>query len=81
LAKSPTKTIRMQSNHCFAAIYAFIKLERMKIATKMNHFALRSRLCLKAVQAAFKELQSLQLASCSTWFVRKVSQEDSLLSD
>jgi DDE superfamily endonuclease len=61
LAKSPTKTIRAQSNHCFAAIYAFVKLERMKLATKMNHFALRSRMYLKAVQAAFKELQSLRL--------------------
>jgi hypothetical protein len=61
LAKSPTKTIRTQSNHCFAAIYAFVKLERMKLATKMNHFALRSRMYLKAVQAAFKELQSLRL--------------------
>jgi hypothetical protein len=61
LAKSPTKTIRTQSNHCFAAIYAFVKLERMKLATKTNHFALRSRMYLKAVQAAFKELQSLRL--------------------
>jgi hypothetical protein len=63
LAKSPTKTIRTQSNHCFAAIYAFVKLERMKLATKMNHFAMRSRIYLKAVQAAFKELQSLRLVS------------------
>jgi hypothetical protein len=63
LAKSPTKTLRTQSNHCFASIYAFVKLERMKLATKMNHFALRSRLCLKAVQAAFQELQSLRLVS------------------
>jgi DDE superfamily endonuclease len=61
LAKSPTKTIRTQSNHVFASIYAFVKLERMKLATKMNHFALRSRMYLKAVQAAFKELQSLRL--------------------
>jgi hypothetical protein len=38
LAKSPTKTIRTQSNHCFASIYAFVKLERLKMATKMNHF-------------------------------------------
>jgi IS4 transposase len=45
LAKSPTKTIRTQSNHCFASIYAFVKLERLKVTTKMNHFALRSRLC------------------------------------
>jgi hypothetical protein len=69
LAKSPTKTIRTQSNHVFASIYAFVKLERMKLATKINHFALRSRMYLKAIQAAFKELQSLRLpdaepASC-----------------
>ncbi len=61
LAKSPTKTIRTQSNHCFASIYAFVKLERMKMATKINHFALRSRMYLKAVQSAFQELQSLRL--------------------
>ncbi len=61
LAKSPTKTIRTQSNHVFASIYAFFKLERLKIATKMNHFALRSRLCVKAVQAAFGELQALRV--------------------
>ncbi len=59
LAKSPTKIVRTQSNHVFASIYAFFKLERMKLATKMNHFALRSRMYLKAVQAAFQELQSL----------------------
>jgi IS4 transposase len=61
LAKLPTKTIRTQSNHCLAAIYALVKLERMTLATKINHFALRSRMHLKAVQAAFKELQSLRL--------------------
>ena len=62
LAKSPTKTIRTQSNHVSASIWAFVKLERMKLATKMNHFALRSRLRVKAVQAAFQELQDLRLA-------------------
>lgn len=61
LAKSPTKTIRTQSNHIFASIYAYVKLERLKISTKMNHFALRSRMYLKAVRAAFGELQSLRL--------------------
>ncbi len=62
LAKSPTKTTRTQSNHVFASIWAFVKLERMKMSTKMNHFALRSRLCVKAVQAAFQELQGLRLS-------------------
>jgi len=59
LAKSPTKTIRTQSNHFFACIYAFVKLERMKKSTKMNHFALRSRIYIKAIQAAYQELQEL----------------------
>jgi hypothetical protein len=61
LAKSPTKTIRTQSNHVFASIYAFVKLERLKMATSMNHFALRSRIYLKAIQAAYQELQRMQL--------------------
>jgi Rps23 Pro-64 3,4-dihydroxylase Tpa1-like proline 4-hydroxylase len=69
LAKSPTKTIRTQGNHVFASIYAFVKLERLKMSTKMNHFALRSRMYLKAVRAAFGELQTLrvpgaELGSC-----------------
>jgi hypothetical protein len=62
LAKSPTKTVRTQSNHFFASIHAFAKLERMKMATKMNHFALRSRIYLKAIQAAYRELQRMRLA-------------------
>ena len=61
LAESPTKTIRTQSNHCFSSIWAFVKLERLKMATKMNHFALRSGIYLKAVQAAFGELQALRI--------------------
>jgi len=65
LAKSPTKTIRTQGNHIFASIWAFVKLERLKMSTKMNHFALRSRLCVKAVQAAFQELQDLRLSQVS----------------
>ncbi len=28
--------------HVFVSIYAFVKLERMKMPTSMNHFALRS---------------------------------------
>jgi hypothetical protein len=62
LAKSPTKTIRTQSNHVFASIWAFVKLERMKLATSMNHFALRSRIYLKAIQAAYLELRRIPLS-------------------
>ena len=66
LTKSPTKTMISQSNHCFASIYAFVKLEQIKQVTELNHFALRSKIYLKALQAAFQEMQrlrSLQLSS------------------
>jgi hypothetical protein len=62
LSKSPTKTMRTQGNHVFASIWSFVKLERLKLIMKMNHFALRSRLRVKAVQAAFQELQDLRLS-------------------
>jgi len=59
LEKSPTKTIRSQSNHIFAAMIAFIKLEQLKLVHHSNHFALKSRLYLTAIKAAFAELQTL----------------------
>lgn len=59
LARSPTHTVRTQSNHFFASIYAFFKLEQLKLKHQMNHFALRSKLYIKALQASFAELQRL----------------------
>lgn len=44
LARSPTHTVRTQSNHFFASIYAFFKLEQLKLKHQMNHFALRGKL-------------------------------------
>jgi hypothetical protein len=61
LADSPTKTIRTQSNHILASIWAFVKLERMKMSTKINHFALRSRIYIKAIQAAYRELRRMRV--------------------
>ncbi len=60
MAKSPTKTIRTQSNHIFLSIFAFFKLEILKIKHKTNHFALRARLLLKANQMAYRELLILR---------------------
>ncbi len=62
LGKSPTKMERTQCNHIFAAMLAFVKLERLKIKEKLNHFALKAKLHLKMAQAAFEELQSWQTA-------------------
>jgi hypothetical protein len=58
LAKSPTRTT--QTNHFVAALYAFVKLEMLKVATKLNHYALKSKLYLSALQHAYLELQKLQ---------------------
>ena len=62
LAKSPTRRVRTQSNHCFMAIYAAARLEGLRVKHRLNHFALRSRLYLKAIRYAFDELQILKTA-------------------
>jgi len=63
LSKSPTKTVRTQCNHLFAAIVAFCKLELLKIKTALNHFAIKNKLLLKANQIMFAELQKLRLTA------------------
>jgi hypothetical protein len=63
LSKSPTKTIRTQANHLFAAMIAFCKLELLKVKTTLNHFAIKHKLLLKANQIMFKELQELKIAA------------------
>jgi len=60
LAKSPTKTIRTQSNHIYLSILSFFKLECLKIKHHMNHFALRTKLLIRANQMAYSELQILK---------------------
>jgi hypothetical protein len=59
LEKSPTQTETTQTNHFFAALCGYIKLERLKIKTKHNHFALKSKLYLKALMSAFQTLREL----------------------
>jgi hypothetical protein len=59
LAKSPTQTVTTQTNHFFAALCGFIKLERLKGKTKLNHFALKAKLYLAALYSAFATLRTL----------------------
>jgi hypothetical protein len=60
LEKSPTQTVASQTNHFFAALCAFIKLEMLKSTTKLNHFALKTKLYVNALQVAFSTLRELQ---------------------
>jgi hypothetical protein len=60
LEKSPTKYEVTQSNHIFASMIAYSKLEILKIKQGANHFQLKNRLYIQAVKAAFNELQILK---------------------
>ncbi len=59
LEKSPTQTVATQTNHFFAALCGYIKLELLKGDTKLNHFALKSKLYLRAIQSAYAALREL----------------------
>ena len=60
LEKSPTRTETTQRNHLFASLCAYIKLEKLKIKTKLNHFALKTKLYQAALQTAYAELVKLK---------------------
>lgn len=61
LSKSPTQTVRTQSNHFFSSIYANVKLECLKWKRKKNHFALKTELYTQALRTSFLELRKLQI--------------------
>lgn len=66
LEKSPTQTVTTQTNHLFAALCAYIKLEWLHKATKLNHFALKTKLYVAAVHSAYatlRQFQPIQLAA------------------
>ena len=62
LEKSPTQTVTTQTHHFFAALCGYIKLELLKGDTKLNHFALKSKLYLHAIHAAYAKLRELNPA-------------------
>lgn len=62
LERSPTHTVTTQTHHFCAALEGYIKLERLKVKTKLNHFALKARLYTQARRRAFDTLQELRAA-------------------
>ena len=65
LEKSPTQTLSSQNNHLFAALCAYVKLEWLRRSTKLNHFALKSKLYVTALHSAFESLRQLDPVSLS----------------
>lgn len=63
LCKSPARMVRTQSNHIFASIFAFYKLESLSMKAKINHFAIKASIYQKAVKVAYEELQQIHQLS------------------
>lgn len=59
LEKSPTRTETTQRNHLYGSLCAYIKLESLKVKTRLNHFALKSRIYMSALRSAYAELVKL----------------------
>ena len=59
IGKSPAHTERTQSNHIFSSIYAYAKLEKMKLVTKSNHFSLKTKIYMASLKTAMIEFQVL----------------------
>jgi hypothetical protein len=60
LEKSPTQTVTTQSNHLFASLCPYVKLEWLRKTTNLNHFALKTKLYVAALHSAFATLRPLQ---------------------
>jgi hypothetical protein len=60
LEMSPAHTIQTQAMNVFASVCAFVELEQLKLKEGSNQFALKARLYLKAIKAAFEELSNLK---------------------
>jgi hypothetical protein len=59
IGKSPTKTPDTQSNHFFASMLAYIKLEALKLKLSIGHFRIKAQLYLAGLKAMHQELSKL----------------------
>jgi DDE superfamily endonuclease len=65
LGSSPASLVAARVNHVFCSFVGVLKLECLKLNTGLNHFALKAKLRLKAVQAAQEELNRLRAVHSS----------------
>jgi hypothetical protein len=59
IGSSPAHQQRIQSNYIFAAIFGHVKLEKLKLATGRNHFALKTKTYTASLQTATPAFQKL----------------------
>jgi len=59
IGNSPAHTERTQSNHIFAAILGYVKLEKLKQVTNINHFAMKAKIYMASMMTAKVTFQEL----------------------
>jgi hypothetical protein len=61
IGKSPAYMERTQSNHVFAAIYAYVKLELIKLNHGYNHFAVKAQIYMASLKKAMELLSAFNM--------------------
>jgi hypothetical protein len=61
IGKSPAYTERTQSNHIFAAIYAYVKLELEKLNHGYNHFSVKAQIYMASLKRAMEFLPAFNM--------------------
>jgi len=59
LGRSPAHTPETQQAHCIAAIISYVKLEKLNLKNRMNHFALKSQIWVEATRHALQSMSKL----------------------
>jgi len=59
---SPTKVEISQRNHIHLAVCGFIKLEKLRLNYKMNHFAIKEKIYIEALKVAYQKVGELMVA-------------------
>ena len=59
---SPTKVETSQLNHIFLCVCGFIKLERLRLNYKINHFAIKEKIYIEALRVAYEKIEQLKCA-------------------
>jgi len=63
LAKSPTRTLRTQSNHVFLSICATFKLECLSLKKQLSPFTLSRKLLINPSRSAYHQLLQMQASA------------------
>ena len=59
---SPTKVEISQRNHIHLTVCGFIKLEKLRLNYKMNHFAIKEKIYIEALKVAYEKVEELMVA-------------------